>query len=112
MHVKRTAGAEQTQETGDDQIDRDDEIEQSRDDQYQNAGDEGDDRSDAEAQVQIHGRFLLVFAFAAADYWNNFRAFCNVFMTPHKSGTVTESHKTMKRAFMTSNLYGAGFSGG
>jgi hypothetical protein len=31
-------------------------------------------------------------------------AFCNVFMTPHKSGTVTESHKTMKRAFMTSNL--------
>jgi hypothetical protein len=111
MHVKRTAGAEQTEETGDDQVDCDDEIEQSRDDQYQDAGDEGDDRSDAEAQVQIHGRLLGLFAFSAADYWNNFRAFCNVFMTPHKSGTVTASHKTMKRSFMTSNLYEAGSSG-
>jgi Na+-transporting NADH:ubiquinone oxidoreductase subunit NqrA len=39
------------------------------------------------------------------------KAFSNVFMTPHKSGTVTETHRKMKRAFMTSNLYEAVFSG-
>jgi hypothetical protein len=99
MHVKRTAGSEQTQQTGDDQVDRHDEIEQSRYDQYQNARDEGDDGSDAETQVQIHGRFLVQMG-SAVDYWNNFKAFCSVFMTPHKSGTPAQSHKTKKRSFM------------
>jgi len=45
------AAAEQPEQADDDQIDRDDEVEQARHDQDQDAGDQGRERADGEGQV-------------------------------------------------------------
>jgi hypothetical protein len=46
---------EQPQEAGDDQVDRDDVIEEPRHDQDEQARDEGDDGRKTQAHVQVHG---------------------------------------------------------
>jgi hypothetical protein len=50
----KAAAAEQSQETHNDQINRHDIVQQSRDDKDQNAGDQGHNRSDC--QMEIHWR--------------------------------------------------------
>ena len=56
MDVK-IPGAEQADQSGDDQVNRDDVIQQARYDEYQDACDEGDDRGEAECHVQGRSPF-------------------------------------------------------
>jgi hypothetical protein len=50
---QKIAGAEQTDQADDDQIDRDDIVQQARHDQNQDAGNKGDQWSKSEADIHM-----------------------------------------------------------
>jgi hypothetical protein len=59
VHVNRVkAGfAEQPEQSGDDEIDGDDVVEQAGHDQNQDSGEQGDERR--ETEIDVHGGFLV-----------------------------------------------------
>ena len=90
--VIRIAGAEQAEEAGDDQIDRDDVVEQPRHDQDQYTGDERDERCDAEAQC------LNSWTSSCGLRWYriqvSFMAFCKVLYTPQERKATAPPHRS------------------
>src|ERR1700730_17587814 len=94
--MKRAGAAEQPEQSGDNQVDGNDVVEQPRHDQNENAGDQRNERGESEIHMH-HG--LLWLGAPVPTYRNNFSAFSSVFMTPHKRGIPTATHSTASLTF-------------
>src|ERR1700694_4733625 len=95
----KRAAAEQAEQSGNDQIDGDDVVEQPRHDKNEDAGKQRN--HGRETEIHVHRGLPWRNGATSNVYRNNLSAFSSVFITPHTKGAPTATHNMMRRIFMT-----------